>query len=138
MVAQWNDNLHLDHPVRQIVLSSAQFTDRLHNSDPPAMYFSGWAADYPDPDSYLRVGLQAFTSWHHDRYFKIVEQARRTMDQTERMTLYTQAERILAEEVPILPLDYDRKHHLIKPWVRRYPRSAAARLFWKDVVIEPH
>jgi ABC-type oligopeptide transport system substrate-binding subunit len=54
------------------------------------------------------------------------------------MALYAQAERILAEEVPILPVDYDRKHFLIKPWVRRYPRSPNGTLFWKDVVIEPH
>ena len=39
---------------------------------------------------------------------------------------------------PKLEVDYDRKHFLIKPWVKRYPRAANGRVFWKDVVIEEH
>jgi ABC-type oligopeptide transport system substrate-binding subunit len=86
----------------------------------------------------LRVGVQHHSVWRHEQYLEIIERARRLLDQEQRMELYAQAERILAEEVPILPVDYDRKHLLIKPWVKRYPMSATAALYWKDVVIEPH
>ena len=34
----------------------------------------------------------------------LVDEARRATDQNKRMRLYAQAERILAEQVPILPL----------------------------------
>ena len=44
---------------------------------------------------------------------------------------------LLAEEVPILPLTYEREHLLVKPWVSRYPTSATQAAFWKDVVIQP-
>ena len=54
------------------------------------------------------------------------------------MRLYARAERILADEVPILPLAYGRQHLLLKPWIRGYGISAIERWFWKDVVIEPH
>ena len=54
------------------------------------------------------------------------------------MRLYAQAERILAHEVPLLPLTYGRWHVLLKPWLRSYPSSVTVDLFWKDVVIEPH
>jgi ABC-type oligopeptide transport system substrate-binding subunit len=53
------------------------------------------------------------------------------------MKLYRQADRILVEEAPILPLTYERDHLLVKPWVIRYPTAAIKRSFWKDVVIEP-
>jgi len=43
-----------------------------------------------------------------------------------------------AEEVPLLPLSYDRSRFLIKPWVKRYPLPALETTFWKDVVLEPH
>jgi predicted ATPase len=49
-----------------------------------------------------------------------------------------QADRILVEEAAILPLIYWRFHLLMKPWVRKYPRSALGTWFWKDVIIEPH
>jgi oligopeptide transport system substrate-binding protein len=138
LVVMWNDNLHLERPVRWGSMGWDEYKDRLRSNAPPHIYFSGWAADYPDPDSFLRVGLQAFSIWEDDRYLEIIERARRMLNQAERMELYAQAEGILAEEMPILPLDYGPRHHLIKPWVRRYPRSVAGRLFWQDVIIEPH
>jgi ABC-type oligopeptide transport system substrate-binding subunit len=60
------------------------------------------------------------------------------MDQEERMRLYRQADRILVEEAPILPIGYHRSHRLVKPWVCRYPTSPMGSHFWKDVIIEPH
>jgi ABC-type oligopeptide transport system substrate-binding subunit len=47
------------------------------------------------------------------------------MDWEERMRMYRQADRILAEEVPMLPLLYHREHLLVKPWVRKHPTSPA-------------
>jgi ABC-type oligopeptide transport system substrate-binding subunit len=104
----------------------------------PALFLMGWSADYPDPDSFLRVGIPRRTPWQHEGYLDRVHRARRSTDQAERMAHYAQAERILAEQVPCLPLFYGRAHFLLKPWVRRYPTSVFGDLFWKDVVIEPH
>ena len=60
------------------------------------------------------------------------------MDQAERMRMYEEADRILVEEAPILPLHYGRSHVLVKPWVRKHPTSPQKLWFWKDVIIEPH
>jgi ABC-type oligopeptide transport system substrate-binding subunit len=60
------------------------------------------------------------------------------MDQGERMRLYGQADRILVEQAPILPLLDGRFHLLVKPWVRKFLTSAITAWFWKDVIIEPH
>jgi ABC-type transport system substrate-binding protein len=68
----------------------------------------------------------------------LVDEARHATDQQERMKVYTEVERMLAEEVPLLPLTYFRSHWLYKPWVRRYPSSVMGGPFWQDVVIEPH
>ncbi|MFQ5596349.1 MAG: hypothetical protein ACE5HA_19570, partial [Anaerolineae bacterium] len=74
----------------------------------------------------------------NEKYSRLVEQARRITDQGERMKLYGQADRILVEEVPIVPFAYSRCHQLVKPWVRKYPVSAIRTWFWKDVIMEPH
>jgi ABC-type oligopeptide transport system substrate-binding subunit len=59
------------------------------------------------------------------------------MDQEERMRLYGRADRILIEEVPVLPLTYERQHLLVKPWLSHYPTSAMQAAFWEDTVIKP-
>jgi ABC-type oligopeptide transport system substrate-binding subunit len=54
------------------------------------------------------------------------------------MELYRQADNILAQEAPLVPLFYGRQGALIKPWVKRYHSTPLGGMFWKDVVIEPH
>ncbi|RME42553.1 MAG: hypothetical protein D6791_17465 [Chloroflexi bacterium] len=105
----------------------------------PHLFFQGWAADYPDPDNFLRVGLLYHQAeWRNEKYSRLVEQARRLTDQAARMKLYRQADRILVEEAVFLPLAYVRSHLLLKPWVKKYPLLPMKSWFWKDVVIEPH
>ena len=67
-----------------------------------------------------------------------MENARRLVDQEERMRSYRQAQTILVEEAPILPLNYSRLHVLVKPWVRqlRFPPAGVASM--EDIIIEPH
>ena len=60
------------------------------------------------------------------------------MDQAERIEMYHHADRILMEEVPLLPLCYGRFHMLVKPWVKNLVTSSMKWWSWKDVVLEPH
>lgn len=103
----------------------------------PALFVAIWTADYPDPDDFLRVSRSDhWTGWQHVDYVALVEQARRDLDQAARLARYAQAERILAAEVPVLPLTYERDHLLLKPWVRRYPISGNRSMFWKDAALD--
>jgi ABC-type oligopeptide transport system substrate-binding subunit/DNA-binding SARP family transcriptional activator len=116
----------------------AVLADRL-NRNPPPMSLIAWMADYPDPDNFLRVNpIRRETGWRDETYDRLIEEARQLTDQGERMRLYQAADRILMEEAVVVPLLYYRSHMLVKPWVKRYPTSAASQWFWKDVIIEPH
>ncbi|NOZ71794.1 MAG: AAA family ATPase [Chloroflexi bacterium] len=96
----------------------------------------GWVADYPDPDNFVRVSrARAWPHWQNETYDRLVHEARRMVDPTQRAQIYRQVEDILVQEVPILPLIYERDHLLIKPWIRTYPMSAIKPAFWKDVVL---
>ena len=128
--AQLNDNLGIDTAWEPTEFET--YVRRIEK-DPPHLFLWGWVADYPDPDNFLReCNIPAKTCWQNEDYDRLVEQARRIMNQEQRMVLYRQADRILIEEAPIMPVCYYRMHLLVKPWVKRYPGS------WKDVVIEPH
>jgi ABC-type oligopeptide transport system substrate-binding subunit/DNA-binding SARP family transcriptional activator len=101
------------------------------NQEPFSLSVMGWGAEYPDPHSIL-------AGWRNDALAGLLEQARRTMNQTERLKLYAQADRLAVEEVAILPLVYIRSMQFIKPWVKKFPLSPIPKWFWKDVIIEPH
>jgi len=133
---QWRENLGVE--ITWEGMEWATFLERLER-DPPSMLIIKWMADYPDPDSFLRVcPARDYTRWRNRAYERLVEEARRVTDQGERMSLYGQADRILIEEAPIMPLTYGRVHLLVKPWVSKYPTSALERWLWRDVIIEPH
>ena len=136
--AQWRENLGVEIEIAWETMEYEMFFGRLRR-EPPSMFLLGWIADYPDPDSFLRIStFLHWTRWQNETYDRLVEEARRIMDQGERMRLYGQADRILIEEAAILPLYYLRSHLLVKPWVKKYPTSAIKWWFWKDVIIEPH
>jgi ABC-type oligopeptide transport system substrate-binding subunit len=134
--AQWEENLGVE--VRFETLEFMAVRYRLDH-EPPHMYVMNWGADFPDPDNVLRASpFRQSTRWRNEAYERLLEEASRVMDQAERMNLYRQADRILVEEAPLIPLTYDRTHLLVKPWVSRYPTTGIRWWFWKDVVIEPH
>jgi oligopeptide transport system substrate-binding protein len=134
--AQWRENLGVEI-VWQAVEEGAYF-DTLR-SGTPHLWLTGWAADFFDPDNFLRVGFRwKQTGWRNEAYEGLVEEAGRVMDQGERVRLYQEADRILVQEAAIMPLSYGRLHLLVKPWVGNPPASAIAVRLWKDVIIEPH
>jgi ABC-type oligopeptide transport system substrate-binding subunit/class 3 adenylate cyclase len=136
MQTQWRENLGVDILLERV--EWAKLLDGLRMGR-PRMFGLAWVADYPDPDSFLRVGFPwEATGWRNEAYDRLLEEARRVRDQAKRMKLYRQADRILVEETAIMPVYYSRLHLLVKPWVSRYPTSATEEQFWKDVVIEPH
>jgi oligopeptide transport system substrate-binding protein len=119
------------------VIEWDHYMDRIQSDDGPHIYGFGWGALYPDPDSYLRVGIRQISNWRHEGYEQLVELARHKMEFSERMDLYQQAERILVDESPIMPYKYLRLNLLVKPWVKSYHPEYLWE-YWKDVILEPH
>ena len=134
--SQWLEHLGIKTTWSQIEMGS--FIERLHNQIPNVIT-SAWSADYPDPDNFLRIGaLEAMKAWENLEFEELVESARRSINQEERIGMYIEAQRILIDEVPLFPLTYNRGHALIKPWVSHYPLTPMRWNNWKDVVIEEH
>jgi oligopeptide transport system substrate-binding protein len=134
--AQWLQILGIDITLKFV--ESGKFLD-LTYSKSQKMWLSGFMIDYPDPDSVFRVeDVIRLSGWQNIAFIDLVEEARKVMDQEARMKLYQQADRIVVEEAPVIPLAYGRFHMLVKPWVKKLNFSAVNPPFWKDIVIEPH
>jgi oligopeptide transport system substrate-binding protein len=82
---------------------------------------SVWIADYADPASFLdifrRDSGNNFTSWLNPGYDRLLEEAARTADPTARNTLFHNAETLLLDDAPIIPVYFYTHVFLIQPSV---------------------
>jgi oligopeptide transport system substrate-binding protein len=137
LVAMWKANLGLQ--VAFEYTESLEELDDRFKKNPPDVILRGWAADYPDPDSFLRYSNWVQDSgWSNPQYEALVQDAGSIADQAQRMVMYRQAELILVEEAPVVPVHYDRLHVLVKPWLPGLPASVISGNILKDVIIEEH
>jgi oligopeptide transport system substrate-binding protein len=135
--AQWRENLGVK--IEWGTMERQAFLTRL-GEQVPHLFILGWRADYPDPDNFLRAQMGDIQRqrWRNKDYVNLVKQAQHSLDQEERIKLYGEAERILVEEAPIMPIFYWTTRLLVKPWVTRFPTTGLREWFFKDVIIKPH
>jgi oligopeptide transport system substrate-binding protein len=134
----WREKLGLELQAQSTEWGA--FMER-RDHDPSHLALAGWTADYPDPDSLLRVLFHSREGvnpirWHNARFDALVEEAARIADPSRRMALYQEADRILvSEEAAIMPLCYAQGRILIKPWVTM-PRVPPALLRLQEVILQ--
>lgn len=82
----------------------------------------GWNADYPDPVTFLDLweskGANNQAHWKNDKYDLLIEAAKETADLKVRMKALHEAERILMEEFPVIPLYFYTNPYLQKDYVK--------------------
>ena len=82
---------------------------------------SGWIGDYPDPNTFLDMfvtdGANNQTNWSNARYDELIEQAKFEPDYQKRLGLLTEAEQILMDEQPIIPIYFYVSKNLVQPHV---------------------
>lgn len=89
---------------------------------PGGIFRTTWAADFRDPYSFL--GLLASgsglgdTGWRSERYDELLARSMETGNHELRMALLEEAERVMLEDQPVIPLYYYVTSRLVKPWVR--------------------
>jgi len=83
---------------------------------------SGWIGDYVDPNTFLelwRTGDENNrTGWGDPRFDALVSASLRERDTTRRFALLREAEEILLDQVPTIPIYTYSQFHLVDPRVR--------------------
>lgn len=68
----------------------------------------GWVGDYNDPNTFLDLhvtgGGNNHTNWSNPLYDELIQKAQATTNQKERFRYFYEAEKILLDEAPIVPL----------------------------------
>jgi oligopeptide transport system substrate-binding protein len=82
---------------------------------------AGWIGDYADPNSFLDLWLSGSgnnqTGFANAEYDSLVRQAARAADPEERIELFQKAERILLEEMPVIPVYFYVSKRSVHPHV---------------------
>jgi oligopeptide transport system substrate-binding protein len=112
MVEMWKNNLGVSVQV-EVIQRFNDYGNRLR-TDPPEMFWFGWAADYNDPDNFLREIFHTGSQYNYGYFMnsefdRLVDRAKKSKHPAERQELYIQAERLLCEaEAVLIPLYHTR------------------------------
>lgn len=122
IIAMWEENLGV-----KITIEQEEFGSFLRDLDLGnfQMFSLGWIADYPDPQNFLEIKFYSQSGNNETKYAnpqvdKLLEQGRKEQDEDKRFDLYRQAEEIIVQDSPWIPLYHTRAHALIKPWVKGF------------------
>ncbi|GBF11781.1 peptide ABC transporter substrate-binding protein [Tepidibacillus sp. HK-1] len=100
----------------------------------------GWLADYMDPmtfmDMWVTDGGNNDTNWSNARYDELIKQAKSTGDQQVRLAAFQEAEQILMDEMPIIPVYFYTRVFMQHDNVKNVVRHADGSSDFTWVTIE--
>jgi peptide/nickel transport system substrate-binding protein len=96
-----------------------------------ASFFRGsWIADYPDAENYLSVFYSKnpappnYTRYNNPAFDALFEKAIAETNDSLRYELYKQADQVMMNDAPVVPLWYDVAVHLVQPQVQNFRPNA--------------
>jgi len=121
---QWEKNLGITASTRNEEWGSYQSSIRTAQFD---VARRAWIADYIDPNSHLDImvtdGENNNTGWSNAEYDELIAAARAETDEQKRFELFHRAERILMDQLPLIPIYYYVDKNMVKQNVRGFYRN---------------
>ncbi|MEO9021561.1 MAG: ABC transporter substrate-binding protein [Ginsengibacter sp.] len=92
-----------------------------------ALFFRGsWIADYPDAENFLSVfygknpAPPNYTRYNNPKFDKLYEEALSEKNDSIRYKIYQQADQLMINDAPVVPLWYDMVIWLVQPYVKNF------------------
>ena len=131
---QLMDNLGINIDLEVVSFNQKIEDERYGRGD---LFRTAWIADYPSPDNFLFLFYGAnvpedtslpsypnVTRYKSKQFDELYEKALASSDKKEAFQYLLQAESIMMEDAPIIPLWYNERYRLIKSDVRSYFTNA--------------
>lgn len=101
----------------------------------------GWGGDYLDPSTFLTIWQTGDgnnnTGWGNQRYDELINQSFREGDAAKRLQILNEAETILLNEAPMLPIYWYTHSYLMRPEVKGLLPSLLDHRCYKAVELKP-
>ena len=135
----WEQNLGVKVQLQQV--EWATYLEDLKQHKYQLYSDIGWIADYPDPQNFLDLlfhsgSLENNSLYSNAQVDKVLEQARLETKDEARLKLYQQAEQMIVDDAPWIPLWFTKSYVLVKPYIKGYDVTPMIVPQLKDVYIE--
>ena len=136
--AQWKQNLGITIPLRNMEFRTfLQTRSRLEYQGAAR---SGWIGDYMDPFTFLSLyvveGGDNGSGWTDPAFVRLLNEANRQRDPNARYRMLADAEALLLDAQPTLPLYNNASNFVKKPFVKGLYANPVTMHAWKFVYIE--
>jgi oligopeptide transport system substrate-binding protein len=126
VIQEWQENLGVEVSVRQLETENFLYNLKQEKDE---IFTMGWIADYPDPNNFLDILFYTGSEVNIGEYSNptldtLLDQAAIEQNETLRLTMYQQAEQLVVDDAPCLPLWHGTNYILVKPYVKGYELSA--------------
>jgi oligopeptide transport system substrate-binding protein len=125
IIQDWRENLGVEISVRQMETDKFLYNLKEERDE---IFVMGWVADYPDPHNFLDILFYTDSEGNVSEYSNptvdtLLDQAAIEQNEDVRLSMYTQAEQIIVDDAPCLPLFHGTNYILVEPYVRGYELS---------------
>jgi oligopeptide transport system substrate-binding protein len=125
IIQEWQQNLGVEVTVRQVETERLLYNLKREKDQ---MFTMGWIADYPDPHNFLDVLFYTGSEVNISEYSNpsldaLLDQAAVEQNETDRLAMYQQAEQLVVDDAPCIPLWHGTNYILVKPYVKGYELS---------------
>jgi dipeptide transport system substrate-binding protein len=125
---------------RLVTYEWAEYRKRSKTGEQAAMMF-GWSGDNGDPDNFFvpLLGCEAVkgggnvSRWCHKPFEELVIKAAQTPKQSDRAQFYEQAQLIVHDEAPWIPVAHSVRFDALRKEVRGYKMDATAHHYFDKV-----
>ena len=133
----WKKNLNID-----IKLENQEwkvYLDRQREMDYQVSR-AGWTGDYPDPNTFLDMwtswSQQNQTGWFDPKYDELIRKAAVTKNPDARLEVFQEAEEILMDQLPIIPIYIYTRVYALHPAVKNWHANVLDHHPWKHVDLD--
>jgi len=125
IIQEWRQNLGVEISVRQLEPENFIYSLKQEKDE---MFALGWIADYPDPHNFLDILFYTGSEVNISEYSNLtldtlLDQAAIEQDEAVRLAMYQQAEQLVVDDAPCLPLFHGANYILVEPYVKGYELS---------------
>ena len=137
----YKQNLGLDLTVEEMEWGA--FLAQVQRGNAPPAYVLAWGADYPDPQNFLDILFHTGsknnrTNYHNEKVDQLLDQAATERDVDKRMSLYNQAEQMIVDDTPWVPLAFGQRWLLKREYVQDVELTPMDLLYYFPIKIAAH
>jgi oligopeptide transport system substrate-binding protein len=128
IIQEWQQNLGVEISLRQLEPDNFLYNVKQEKDE---MFVTGWVADYPDPHNFLDILFHTGSEGNISDYSNhsldtLLDQAAIEQNEIARLSMYGQAEQLIVDDAPCLPLFHGANYILVEPYVKDYELSPVA------------